>query len=338
MIVAKSIHELRGAVAESVVTIGNFDGVHLGHQKLIGMTCAKAKARGALSVVVTFEPHPMRVLVGPQTPPFITLIDQKLELIERQGPHITLVLNFTRALAALSPDEFVKTYLVDGLGVRELVIGYDYHMGKGRSGDYATLSGLGEKYGFQVFRLDPVTCDGAVVSSTRIRDLVQAGEVWEARPLLSRFYQVAGEVVHGMDRGGKLLGFPTANLRLVDELVPKRGVYAIWVELDGHCLPAVANIGTNPTFGNDAVSVEAHILDFKSDIYGRRIHVHFVQRLRDERKFSGLDELKARIAEDVHLARAILSAPEAQPGLPSAPPCTRRNRTETPADPAETVA
>ena len=212
----------------------------------------------------------MRVLVGAQTPPFITLTDQKLELIESHGPNATLVIHFTRELAALSPEEFVKTYLVDGLNVRELVIGYDYHMGKGRSGDFATLSALGRKYGFDVFRLDPVTCEGAVVSSTRIRDLVQAGEVWEARPLLSRFYQVAGEVVHGMDRGGKLLGFPTANLKLVDELVPKRGVYAIWVELDGHCLPAVANIGTNPTFGNDAVSVEAHLLDFEGDLYGRR--------------------------------------------------------------------
>ncbi|WP_022660570.1 bifunctional riboflavin kinase/FAD synthetase [Paucidesulfovibrio longus] len=338
MIVAKSINDLRDAVAESVVTIGNFDGVHLGHQKLIGMTCAKAKARGAISVVVTFDPHPMRVLVGAQTPPFITLTDQKLELIESQGPNATLVIHFTRELAALSPEEFVKTYLVDGLNVRELVIGYDYHMGKGRSGDFATLSALGRKYGFDVFRLDPVTCEGAVVSSTRIRDLVQAGEVWEARPLLSRFYQVAGEVVHGMDRGGKLLGFPTANLKLVDELVPKRGVYAIWVELDGHFLPAVANIGTNPTFGNDAVSVEAHILDFKGDIYGRRIRVHFVQRLRDERKFSGLDELKARIAEDVHLARAILSAPEAQPALPATCPGSAHNRGQAPEDPAENNA
>ncbi|SKA72041.1 riboflavin kinase / FMN adenylyltransferase [Paucidesulfovibrio gracilis DSM 16080] len=316
MIVATSIHELRDAIAESVVTIGNFDGVHLGHQKLIGMTCAKAKTRGASSVVVTFDPHPLRVLVGPQTPPFITLTDQKLELIRQHGAEAALVIPFTRELAALSPEEFVKTYLVDALHVRELVIGYDYHMGKGRTGDYKTLQGLGEKFDFQVFRLDPVTHDGAVVSSTRIRDMVQAGRVWEARPLLSRFYQVSGEVVHGMKRGGDLLGFPTANLKLVDELVPKRGVYAVWVELDGHCLPGVANIGTNPTFGNDAVSVEPHILDYSGDLYGRRIRVHFVQRLRDEKKFSGLDELKARIAEDVRLGRTILRSPEAQPERP----------------------
>lgn len=320
MIVATSIHELRDVLAESVVTIGNFDGVHLGHQKLIGMTCAKAKTRGAVSVVVTFDPHPLRVLVGPHTPPFITLTNQKIELIERQGANVLLVLPFTRELAALSPEEFVKTYLVDGLKVRELVIGYDYHMGKGRSGDYKTLSRLGTQWGFQVFRVDPVTCDGAVVSSTRIRDMVQAGHVWEVRPLLSRFYQVAGEVVHGMKRGGNLLGFPTANLKLVDELVPKRGVYAVWVEMDGHCLPGVANIGTNPTFGNDAVSVEPHILDFSGDLYGRHIRVHFVQRLRDEKKFSGLDELKARIAEDVRLGRAILASPEAQPDLPATCP------------------
>ncbi|MEF2146278.1 MAG: bifunctional riboflavin kinase/FAD synthetase [Desulfovibrionaceae bacterium] len=318
MIVATSIEELQGTVAESVVTIGNFDGVHLGHQKLISMTCAKAAARNAVSIVVTFDPHPMRVLVGPQTPPFITLTRQKLELIGQYGPNAALVLNFTKELAALSPEEFVKTYLVDGLGVRELVIGYDYHMGKGRSGDYATLSRLGKEYGFKVFRLDPVTYDGAVVSSTRIRDLVQAGQVWEARPMLSRFYQVAGEVIHGMDRGGKLLGFPTANLKLVDELVPLRGVYAVWVEIDGHCHPAVANIGTNPTFGNDAVSVEAHIMDYSKDIYGTEIRIHFVQRLRSERKFSSLDELKARIFEDVRLARCILDEPDAQPSRPVA--------------------
>lgn len=313
MIVAKTIQELEGAIAGSCVTIGNFDGVHLGHQKLIGQTCRRARALGLVSVVVTFEPHPLRVLLGSRTPPFITLIDQKLELIEALGPNVALVLNFTREMAALSPDEFVREYLVRGLSVRELVIGYDYAMGKGRSGNYETLKVLGQTYGFRVDRLEPVTLGDAVVSSTRIRDMVQAGEVWEARPLLGRFYQVRGEVVRGHNRGGKLLGFPTANLRLVDELVPQTGVYAVWVEVDGAVFPGVANIGTNPTFGNEAVSVEAHIMNFSDDLYGRPIRVHFVQRLRSERKFENLDALRARIQADIDLAGRILSEPEAQP-------------------------
>lgn len=214
-------------------------------------------------------------------------------------------------MAKLSPEEFVKKYLLDGLKMKEMIIGYDYHLGKGRAGDFETLTKLGQKNGFTVDRLDPVSIDNAVVSSTRIRDLVQAGNVWSVRPLLGRFYQVQGEVVHGMNRGGKLLGFPTANLKLVDELFPKPGVYAIWVEADGDVYQGVANIGMNPTFGNDALSVEAHLLDFSGNLYGSDIRVHFVQRIRDEKKFNGLDELKARIAKDVELGRQILSQPEA---------------------------
>ena len=315
MIVAKSIQELEGAIHGSAVTIGNFDGVHRGHQKLIALTCAKALEQGLTSVVVTFDPHPLRVLMGPNTPPFITLTEQKLELIAELGPEVTLLLPFDRAMAALTPEQFVRQYLVEGLSVRELVIGYDYHLGKGRSGNYETLAGLGRDMGFNVQRLDPVTLGGAVVSSTRIRDLVSAGQVWEARPLLGRFYQVRGDVVHGQARGGKLLGFPTANLALADELTPKPGVYAVWVQVGDQCRAAVANVGHNPTFGNLSLSVEAHIMDFSGDLYGRRIRIHFVQRIRDERKFSGIDELKARIGVDVELARRILALPEASPAL-----------------------
>lgn len=322
MIVAHDIQELKSSIEASCVTIGNFDGVHLGHQQLIKLACSRAKATGRISVVVTFDPHPMRVLVGPDTPPFITMTRQKLELIAGLGPDIALVLPFTRELAALSPEQFVKKYLVDGLHVRELVVGYDYHMGKGRSGNFETLRAIGQEHDFIVDRIEPVNQDGAVVSSTRIRDLVRAGHVWDARPLLSRFYQVAGTVVRGMDRGGKLLGFPTANLKLEDELVPKHGVYAVWVEVestDGKAgpatIPGVANIGMNPTFGNDAVSVEAHLLDFDRDIYDAPIRIHFIQRIRDERKFANLDELVARIRVDVDLAREILALPEAQPVL-----------------------
>lgn len=311
MIVARTIEEIENAISGACVTIGNFDGVHKGHQKLIGLAVSRAKEQGLTSVVVTFDPHPLRVLRDDKNPPFITLTQQKLELISQYGPQVCLLLEFSMEMAKLSPEEFVKKYLLDGLKMKEMIIGYDYHLGKGRAGDFETLTKLGQKNGFTVDRLDPVSIDNAVVSSTRIRDLVQAGNVWSVRPLLGRFYQVQGEVVHGMNRGGKLLGFPTANLKLVDELFPKPGVYAIWVEADGDVYQGVANIGMNPTFGNDALSVEAHLLDFSGNLYGSDIRVHFVQRIRDEKKFNGLDELKARIAKDVELGRQILSQPEA---------------------------
>ena len=312
MIVVKDVKEIKEALTGSCLTIGNFDGVHMGHAKLLRSVTERAAIKDLLAVAVTFDPHPRRVLLDKKDPPFITLTEQKLELIQRHGIQIAVVLPFTRAMAALEPEEFVRAYLVDGLAMKDLFIGYDYAFGKGRKGNFELLSKLGEKYGYTVDRLDPVIINGAVVSSTRIRDMVQAGEVWDVRPLLNRFYQVRSKVVHGRNRGGRLLGFPTANVALTDELVPLPGVYAIWVDLDGKILPGVANIGHNPTFGNEVLSVEAHILDFSGDIYGRDIRVHFVQRLRSERKFSGVEELAARIREDIKLGRRILAAPEAR--------------------------
>jgi len=312
MIIVRNIEELEDVIAGSCVTIGNFDGVHKGHQKLIQLACSRAKSQGLVSVVVTFDPHPLRVLRDDRTPPFITLTEQKLELISQYGPQVCLLLEFNMDMARLAPEDFVKKYLLDGLNMKEMIVGYDYHLGKGRAGNFETLKELGAKHNFSVDRLDPVSIEDAVVSSTRIRDLVQAGHVWPVRPLLGRFYQIKGEVVHGMNRGGRLLGFPTANIKLVDELFPKPGVYAIWVEIDNKAHMGVANIGKNPTFGNDALSVEAHIIDFEGDIYGRDIRVHFVQRIRDEKKFSGIDELKERIATDTALGRQILSQPEAE--------------------------
>jgi len=310
--VVKNINELRDRIQASCATIGNFDGVHLGHQKLIARVRDRARILNIPSVVITFDPHPLRVLVDKKTPPFITLTEQKLELISKLGVDYVLCLKFTKELAALEPEDFVYKYLVQGLKVKELIIGYDYAFGKGRKGNYDLLKRLGEKFGFIVEQLSPVMVDGAVVSSTRIRDLVQAGQVWEARKLLGRFYRVQGRVISGQKRGGPLLGFPTANICLKDELFPKTGVYAVWVEVLGLIKQGVANIGYNPTFGNDYLSVEAHILDFKQNIYDQDIKVHFVQRLRSEKKFSGLDALKKQIQADIELGRKILNTPEAQ--------------------------
>lgn len=311
MHVLRNFHEAQAAIKASCVTIGNFDGVHMGHQKLLCRTRQKALAMGFSSVAVTFDPHPLRVLVGAHTPPFITLTPQKLELIASLGLDFTLCLDFTKDLAKLEPEEFVRAHLVDGLGMREMVIGYDYAFGRNRRGDYVMLSEMGSRYDFHVEQVGPVLIDDAVVSSSRIRDMVQAGLVWEVRPLLGRFYRVEGKVVTGRNRGGRLLGFPTANLRLKEELFPKIGVYAVWAEYKGRTCPAVANIGFNPTFGNEVLSVEMHILDFNENIYDQDVRVHFVQRLRNEQKFPGIEALTARIREDIVLARRILNSSEA---------------------------
>ncbi|WP_029897057.1 bifunctional riboflavin kinase/FAD synthetase [Desulfohalovibrio reitneri] len=318
MIVINDPSELEGSLTESCVTLGNFDGVHKGHQKLISSVTQHAVCHHQLSVVVTFEPHPMKVLAGRKAPPFITLLDQKLELIAALGVEVCLVMPFTRELAALPPEEFVRSHLVEGLRMKALYIGYDYAFGRNRAGDYSALKALGERYGYSVTQLGPVMVGDAVVSSTRIRDLVQAGRLWDARELLGRFYQVAGKVVSGVGRGAAQLGFPTANLELVDELVPRVGVYACWAELldkpreEREPVPAVVNVGHNPTFGEGAdLSVEAHLLDFAENIYGQNIRLHFVQRIRDEQRFSGPEELVARITEDVRLGRRILAASEA---------------------------
>jgi riboflavin kinase / FMN adenylyltransferase len=312
MITARTINELRDTITGSCVTIGNFDGVHVGHQRLLALTCAKARKRNLVSVVVTFDPHPMTVLMGQKAPPFLTSTPQRLELIGETGPHACLVLEFSRQMAALEPEEFVRRYLVEGLNLRELVIGYDYAMGKGRKGNFELLSQLGQQFCFGVERLDPVIVGGAVVSSTRIRDMVQSGHVWDTRPLLGRFFEVQGRVVDGKKRGAAMLGFPTANLAYENVLLPKPGVYAVWAILDGKALPAVANVGNNPTFGDTGLTLEVHIMDFNRSIYGQTLGVQFVQRLRSERKFESIDALKARIGEDVHLGRIILASVDAQ--------------------------
>ncbi|MDQ7031896.1 MAG: bifunctional riboflavin kinase/FAD synthetase [Desulfonauticus sp.] len=310
-IILTSLEEAQQKVDSSCVTIGNFDGVHIGHQHLIQKVRAKAQTLNTKSVVVTFDPHPLRVLVDRKTPPFITLTEQKLELISQLKVDFIFCIPFNKKIAALEPEDFVCTYLVKALKLKSLLIGYDYAFGKNRKGNFQLLKQLGEKYNFTVEQLAPVMYDGAIVSSTRIRDLVQMGKVWEVRPLLGRFYQVKGTVITGKKRGARLLGFPTANIALKDELFPKPGVYAVWTEVKERILPGVANIGYNPTFGNDYLSVEVHIFDFAQNIYEETIKVHFVQRLREEQKFSSVKALQEQIQKDIALAKKILKQPEA---------------------------
>ncbi len=295
----------------AVVTIGNFDGVHIGHQALFHQVIERAEEIEGVSVAITFEPHPLRVLAKNGYPPLITLYEQKLELVEKAGLDVLICIPFTKEFASVSARSFVKDILVDRVGMKAVVVGKDYTFGKQREGNLALLQELGEEFDFKVFVLDWIKGAGSAEarsSSTRIRDLVREGKMEKARKLLGRNYQIRGIVESGRNRGGKLLGFPTANIKLYDELCPKTGVYAVTVESqDGRKFKGVANIGYSPTFDDHVFTVEVHILDFNENIYNQKIRVNFINRIRDEKKFAGISELSDQIKKDVETAREILS-------------------------------
>lgn len=310
MKIITDLKEISQPYNRSVITIGNFDGVHLGHQALIHEVIDKADSISGTSIAMTFEPHPIRVLNGSNHPPLITILDQKIELIERMDLDVLIVIPFTREFAALSPREFVEDILIRKLGMTAIVVGKDYSFGRNREGTVEMLKTFSELFDFELVLADWIGENRAPegrISSTRIRDLVVEGKVYEAHPLLGRYYQVRGTVATGRDRGGKLLGFPTANINLQDELCPKTGVYAVTVECYSGSYDGVANIGYSPTFDDHIFTVEVHILDFDRNIYGDNIRVNFIKRIRDELKFSSVSDLSEQIKKDVIEAREILS-------------------------------
>lgn len=289
------------------VTIGNFDGVHLGHQKLFDQVVARARQSKGTSVAVTFDPHPLKVL-GPQGIRLISTTTQKIELIERAGIDVLVIIPFSREVAVTTAVEFVDTVLLGRLGMRDLVVGYDYAMGKGRQGDTAFLKQQGEEKGFSVMVMPAHYEQGMLVSSSRIRELVAAGKMGDVRRLLGRYYQIRGDVQWGRQRGGKLLGFPTANLYLSEEdLCPKRGVYVTQVIYDGRQYGGVSNIGYNPTFGDTSLVAETHIFDFNADIYGRPLKINLLKHLRGEITFNGIEALTGQIRRDIVVARKVLA-------------------------------
>ncbi len=302
------LEELRGSFRHPAITIGNFDGVHLGHQALFKKVVELGGERGGDKVAVTFRPHPLKVLRPDNPPKLISTFEQKAELIADAGIEYLVALPFTRELANTSAEDFVERILVRALGVEDLVVGYDYACGKGRKGDIPFLQNMGRKSGFKVHVISPVVVDGMVVSSTNVRKLVAQGEMSKVRALLGRYYQIRGIVQEGKRRGGPVVGFPTANLAInPEDLCPKPGVYAVQVIHDNHCYGGVVNIGYNPTFGDQELGAEVHIFDFNKDIYGHPIKVNMVQRIRDEKKFPGPKELAQQIARDVEKGRQILA-------------------------------
>lgn len=289
------------------VTIGNFDGVHLGHQQLFEEVVAGAHRNKGTSVVVTFDPHPIKVL-SPKNIRLISTTFQKIELIERSGIDVLVIIPFTREIAATTAVDFLDEVLIKRIGMDSLVVGYDYALGKGREGDINFLRRQGVLKGFPVKVMKAVYRNGMVVSSTKVRELVAAGRMRDVRHLLGRFYQIRGIVAHGKQRGGTQLGFPTANLCISeDDLCPKRGVYVTQVVYDGKQYGGVSNIGYNPTFGDTQLVAETHIFDFSDDIYGKPLRINLLRHIRSEKKFAGIDELVTQIRKDIEVAHKVLA-------------------------------
>ena len=309
MKIIEKLEHIEMPIHKAVVTIGNFDGVHIGHQALLQTVVEKAHRIGGTAVALTFDPHPMRVVGTNGHPPLITMKEQKSELIARTGIEVLLQIPFTLEFASISARSFVEDLLIRRIGMKVLVVGNDYTFGRNREGNLELLKHWAPEMGFDIVVLDWIQSINGLagrISSTRVRELVMEGRVEDAKRLLGRNYQIRGIVASGRNRGGRLLGFPTANLNLQDELSPKQGIYAVTVEHASGVYQGVANIGYSPTFDDNVFTVEVHILDFKKNIYGDTIRVNFIQRLRDEIKFQSIEALAAQIRLDIDKARQIL--------------------------------
>ncbi len=290
---------------QPVLALGNFDGLHRGHMKIIDRVRRRAGERGGTPAAMTFEPHPPRVLRPDKAPPLLMTRDQKIEALARSGMDGVAVIRFTRELSEMDPEAFVRTVLVEWLRVAEVWVGANFLFGHNRAGTFTVLRSLGARYGFRAEKIDPVRYKEFVVSSTRVRRLVGEGRVDEAGALLGHHYFIDGTVARGAGRG-RALGFPTANIVTENELVPPSGVYATTATVEGIVHPSITNIGLRPTFGDvDRPVVETHIFDLDRDLYDRSVRLSFVQRLRDERAFPDVDALRSQIEADCLSARRL---------------------------------
>ncbi|MBI1195830.1 MAG: bifunctional riboflavin kinase/FAD synthetase, partial [Gammaproteobacteria bacterium] len=304
-------HNLRPEHRGCVATIGNFDGVHLGHQSILSLLRKKSAELGLPSLVMTFEPHPRDFFMRGHTPVRLSRLRDKVLALADYGVDRVLILPFNHVFADISADDFVREVLVEGIGVGSLIVGDDFRFGKGRQGDINHLHAAGARFGFEVLRLPTYESDGARVSSTRIRETLKHGDTRAAAELLGRPYSVSGRVVRG-DQRGRVLGFPTANLHWHGRCcaasgamqLPLAGVFTVRViGLGDEPLNGVANVGVRPTVDGTKQSLEVHLLDFEDDIYGRYVEIQFLDRLRDEKRFDGVEALRVQIEQDVAEAR-----------------------------------
>ncbi len=299
------IDRLSRRLVNPVVTLGNFDGLHLGHQKIFERVKTEASRMGGESVVITFEPHPLKVLSPKSCPPFLTPFRRKILLIEQSGMDVLLCIEFTKTFSEMSPSDFVKNILIEKVGAQKVIVGFNYHFGKNNKGNPQILKQIGSLFNLQVEIIDSLIIEGTTVSSSKIRELIKNGQVEKASKLLGRHYSILGKVIEGAKRG-HLLGFPTANLEISEELTPLPGVYAVEVLWKRQSFKGVANVGWNPTFqteGEGKISSEVYILDFDEDIYGEEIQIDFVRRIRDEARFDSIAQLITRIQKDIEWAQ-----------------------------------
>ncbi|WP_073256079.1 bifunctional riboflavin kinase/FAD synthetase [Caldanaerovirga acetigignens] len=290
--------------------MGNFDGVHLGHQRLIHELVTRADKEGLESFVVTFEPHPLKILSPKDAPPLITSLEQKKKLIENYGVKNLLLIPFTKKFSQMSYEEFVERILVEKLDAKLVVVGYNFLFGKGGKGTAEELKSIGLQKGFETLIIPPVAVNGRIVSSTIIRDMIESGNMKEAKALLGRPFSIRGKVVKG-EAIGRKLGFPTANVFLSSYIIkPAFGVYAVLISRNGKLYHGVANIGQKPTFKSKAnvfsITLEVHIFDFNEQIYGEEIEVYFIEKIREERAFRDVESLLLQVKMDIEKARSIL--------------------------------
>lgn len=305
MKILKNLNEIPVEFRDSVVTIGNFDGVHRGHQNIFRLLLDEAKRENGKAIVITFDPHPKKV-IHPDMRPFflLTPLDEKLKLIEEYGIDAVLLITFTPDFAKTTAEEFVRHILWDKLHLKKLYIGYDYAFGQGKQGNAEFLRSMGKELGFDVEEIGVVKDDDIIISSTNIRISICEGNVKLARELLGRPYNVYGNVIKGYQRGTDI-GVPTANIES-EKVIPNCGVYAVMVDIKGIQHQGVINIGFNPTFDNNKLSIEVHLFDFNENIYGENIEILFIDRLRDEKKFESPEKLVEQIKKDITQARTIL--------------------------------
>lgn len=316
MILITDLKNIQKKFDNSILTLGNFDGLHLGHQELVRMIIRRARETGALSMVVTFRPHPLKILAPEKCPPLISIYEEKIKLFERLGIDVLVKIPFTLEFSAMPPEDFVRDVLCGTLGAKEIFVGYNYRFGKRREGDIRTLRSLGEKYGFTVREIEQIAFGGEVISSTKIRTLLREGDVEHAAKLLGRTYAITGIVVKG-DGRGKGLGFPTANIAPKHSIIPADGVYAVRLVVREKVYDGIANIGMRPTFNKKVLAIEVHVFDFNEDIYGEDISLYFIRKIREEKKFKGAEALVTQIKSDIETAKEILSSHLAENGFSS---------------------
>ena len=304
----RGIHNITARHRGCVLTIGNFDGVHLGHQAVLNGLKQHAARLGMATTVMSFEPQPQELFAGDHAPARLSRLRDKIKLFDHHGIDRLLCVRFDRRFANMPAREFIENLLVGQLGVRFLVVGDDFRFGHGREGDFTMLLEAGKAFGFEVISTQSLRVAHHRVSSTLIRDLLAQGELGEAAAMLGRPYSLSGRVRHG-DKKGRTIGFPTANLALGRKVTPLLGVFAVQVRLGGQCYHGVANVGSRPTVSGDRVQLETHLFDFDGDIYGRQLDVEICFKIRDEQKFASFEDLKQQIGEDVAAARRWFEQP-----------------------------